>query len=605
MKESPGLDTLAHHALITVASLACAFMILPAPVNHATVAESMDASPSALASSPDGKTLFVACITSREIAVLGLDQNQTCSRIRLPDPPSGLAISRDGSRLFVTCVTSESRIYILDPHRGTILDSIPVGHTAMSPVLSPDETRLYVCNRFNDDIAVIDLPSGKVIKRIPVSREPVAAAITPDGRHLLVANHMHNAVTDGGGVAAVVSVIDTGSLEVCKKIQLARGSGLLRGIAISPDGKYAAVTHLLARYYFPTTEVDYGRINSNALSLLDLERMEYLRNVFLDQARRGAANPWAVGWTSDSSKIIVTLAGTHEVCLVDAPVRPQKPVTAGERIPVPGNGPRAMAIVNNSIYVANYFSDDLAVIDLTARFREADRIELGPGPAMSSVRRGEMLFNDATICHQEWQSCASCHDADARMDGLNWDLLNDGMGNPKNAKSLLWAHKTPPAMALGVRKSAEVAVRAGIRHILFTTQPEDVAVAIDDYLKSLKPNPSPFLVNGCLSEAACRGQQIFADPAVGCIDCHVPPLFTDLASVDIGTRGHYDRPEDPDPFDTPTLVELWRTAPYLHDGSAITLRDVLVRMNPHDRHGKTSHLTPRQLDDLEAYLLSL
>jgi cytochrome c peroxidase len=82
-------------------------------------------------------------------------------------------------------------------------------------------------------------------------------------------------------------------------------------------------------------------------------------------------------------------------------------------------------------------------------------------------------------------------------------------------------------------------------------------------------------------------------------------LFTDLASADVGTRGRYDRPEDPAPFDTPTLVELWRTAPYLHDGSAVTLRDLLVRLNPHDRHGTTSHLSNEQLDDLEAYLLSL
>ncbi|MBI4660815.1 MAG: hypothetical protein HY735_18420 [Verrucomicrobia bacterium] len=96
-----------------------------------------------------------------------------------------------------------------------------------------------------------------------------------------------------------------------------------------------------------------------------------------------------------------------------------------------------------------------------------------------------MFFNDAQLCAQRWQSCASCHDADGRMDALNWDLLNDGVGNPKNTKSLLWTHQTAPVMALGVRASAEVAVRAGIHHILFTQQPEDVPAAIDAYLKSL------------------------------------------------------------------------------------------------------------------------
>jgi cytochrome c peroxidase len=60
-----------------------------------------------------------------------------------------------------------------------------------------------------------------------------------------------------------------------------------------------------------------------------------------------------------------------------------------------------------------------------------------------------------------------------------------------------------------------------------------------------------------------------------------------------------------DTFDTPTLVELWRTAPYLHDGSATTMREVLTTRNPGDQHGKTSALSAQELDDLCAYLLSL
>ena len=93
------------------------------------------------------------------------------------------------------------------------------------------------------------------------------------------------------------------------------------------------------------------------------------------------------------------------------------------------------------------------------------------------------------------------------MDGFNWDLLNDGIGNPKNTKSLLLAYKTPPVMSLGVRTNAEAAVRAGLAHILFTQQPEEVPAAIYEYLKSLKPVPSPHLVHGKLSKAARRGQK--------------------------------------------------------------------------------------------------
>jgi cytochrome c peroxidase len=160
-------------------------------------------------------------------------------------------------------------------------------------------------------------------------------------------------------------------------------------------------------------------------------------------------------------------------------------------------------------------------------------------------------------------------------------------------------------MSMGVRETAEMAVRAGIEHILFTRQPEAVARAIDAYLKSLKPVPSPFLVydrsGGRLSGAALRGKNIFA--GAGCAACHPPGLFTDLHSYDVGTRGASDSPADL--FDTPTLIEVWRTAPYLHDGSAATLREVLTTHNPDDRHGKTSKLTRQEIDDLCAYVLSL
>jgi cytochrome c peroxidase len=223
-----------------------------------------------------------------------------------------------------------------------------------------------------------------------------------------------------------------------------------------------------------------------------------------------------------------------------------------------------------------------------------------------------MFFNDGRLCAHSWQSCASCHDVDARCDALNWDLLNDGVGNPKNTKSLLWANRTPPAMALGVRANAETAVRAGIHHILFTQPSEDVPAAIDAFLATLKPVPSPRLACGQFSAAARRGESLFMSARTGCAQCHPPPLFTDLERHDVGTSAVYatmwgDNSADrlAERFDTPALVELWRTAPYLHDGSAKTLRDVFTVFNADDRHGQTSHLSPAELDDLVEYLLSL
>jgi cytochrome c peroxidase len=276
---------------------------------------------------------------------------------------------------------------------------------------------------------------------------------------------------------------------------------------------------------------------------------------------------------------------------------------ARERVKLPeGNlGPRALTIIGRKVYVANYFSDTLNIIDLDAPQSRIESISLGPKREMDVVRKGEFYFHDATICFQGWQSCSSCHPGNARADGFDWDLLNDGFGNPKNTKSLLLAHKTPPVMSLGVRGTAETAVRAGIKFILFTNQPEGVPSAIDEYLKSLKPGTSPYLVHGKLSDAAKRGKKLFSQ--AGCADCHVPGLYTDLHPHDVGTRAAYDRPTDK--FYTPTLIEVWRTAPYLHTGSAATMRDVVTTCNPHDEHGETSKLSQQDIDDLCEYVLSL
>ena len=58
-------------------------------------------------------------------------------------------------------------------------------------------------------------------------------------------------------------------------------------------------------------------------------------------------------------------------------------------------------------------------------------------------------------------------------------------------------------------------------------------------------------------------------------------------------------------FDVPTLHEVWRTAPYLYDGRARNLREMLTTWNTEDYHGITSDLTEQELSDLEIYVLSL
>ena len=131
---------------------------------------------------------------------------------------------------------------------------------------------------------------------------------------------------------------------------------------------------------------------------------------------------------------------------------------------------------------------------------------------------------------------------------------------------------------------------------------------IDAYLKSLEPVPSPHLIDGKLSPAAERGKKLFFDEKVGCAKCHPAepeqePLYTDLLIRDVASRGEYDRRDE---FDTPTLIECWRTAPYMHDGHYTTMKELLQK----GQHGKkgggdVDKLTEQQIDDLAEFVLSL
>ena len=75
-----------------------------------------------------------------------------------------------------------------------------------------------------------------------------------------------------------------------------------------------------------------------------------------------------------------------------------------------------------------------------------------------------------------------------------------------------------------------------------------------------------------LNAAQLRGLRLFQD--AGCIQCHGGPMFTDFKLHFIGVSDN--TPGGQREFRTPTLRNLRHTAPFMHDGSRRTLRDVLV-----------------------------
>ena len=580
---------------------------------------------------------FILCPGQNVIQIL--DDTQLKGSWSIPPNATGFVLTpgpKDPklTTLFITCSDNETgkgRVYAFSGFGPNLKPDNPetweAGFGVRSPVLSPDGKRLYVCGHFEDTVTAYDTENGKKIYRVKTSRTPFSLDVTPDGKQLVVSHSLPRMAATAEVVACGISLLDAANGELIKEFLLPNGSIGVRDIRVSPDGHYAAVTHLLGRFTLPTTQVDHGWMNSNALTLIDIQKQERFCTLLLDNVDSGAANPWAVQWSYDGTRLIVSHAGTHELSVIAFQKLLEKIQKLSsdqienlpndlsfltglrKRVKLTGNGPRSLTVTEQAVYVAHYFSDSADKIELNGAKLKAKNIPLTKGDTTAAniqdpVHWGKQLFNDASICFQGWQSCASCHSSDARVDGLNWDLLNDGIGNPKNTKSLLLSHRTPPCMSTGIRADAETAVRSGIRYILFTIRPEAEAQAMDAYLKSLKPLPSPLLdPQGELTPLAQEGKALFGSARTGCSNCHHGEYFTDMNLYDVGTAGEYDKPNQA--FDTPSLREIWRTAPYLHDGSAATIRELLTTHNPRDLHGHTQELDEHELQALETYLLSL
>lgn len=564
----------------------------------------------------DKEELLVANRNGNELCLIGSGLKKTGVKAVFSSPVNGLAETRDG-RIWVVCDGPDGSLYELNGNDLSVVSRTKLGHTPSAVLFNKQTGSLWTTQRYNNELWEIAPDTKEILKRIPVGREPVGMVSFARDSFLLVANNLPEMSSLSYPVACQLDIVDVNGKKVVKRLLLPNGATDVKSVATDNEGDYAYVVHLLARYQLPTNQVDRGWMSTNALSVINLKTQEVENTVLLDTPQKGAANPWTVVVSPDDSKIWVSVAGTHELACIDRArlhkrlegvkngekVTPSTkgigyvPDDAGflsgirEFYPTNGKGPRALCMTGKNVYTANYYTGELVSFD--AEGKEMSALSLGTPLVSIEKGMGDMYFHDASIGFQGWQSCASCHPNDARVDGLNWDLLNDGMGNPKNTKTLLLSHQTPPCMISGIRKDAETAVRSGIKYILFASSVEEIAPAIDTYLKSLKPVQSPYRVNGGLSEAAKRGKEHFDRD---CASCHSGRYYTDLKQYGVSwTEG----PDKHLKMDVPALNEIWRTAPYLYDGRSYTMRDML------EVHGPSGNLSDSELNDLAEYVLSL
>lgn len=615
-------------------------------------------SPIAVAWAADGQAVY-ACDATAD-CVVRLDPVRKPAVVARGPEPSDLAAARDGSRLYVAFAGGD-RVEAIDLNAGRVVARVRVGCCPRAVVLAEKSSRVYVCNQGSGDISVLKADDLSEIALVEVVREPCFAALSPDESKLVVGNALPVGSPTQAFLAAAVSVVDTKTLEVAANVPLSNGATNVRGVVVDPSGRWAWCVHTVSRFHLPTTQLERGWMNTAGLSLIDLKNRQREATVLLDSLDQGAADPWGLAIAPDGQMLYISLSGRHELMRVDVgrlvrllsgDIPPEVARDPGQantnvwarvaespeakaelvndlmamdyagllrRVSCGGRGPRGVALSSEgtTLAVANYFSGDVARLSVAALEVPApadidptekliavpcETMSLGSQPPADAIRRGEAIFHDAEMAFQYWQSCATCH-PEGRSDGLRWDLLNDGIGNPKKTRSLVGSFGIRPVMSLGVRENAQAGVRAGFQHILFTRAPEESYHAVDAYLESLRGRPGPGAKSdGSLRELAQRGREIFHGKAQ-CASCHHGPLWTDMRRHKVVPPAAYDRSDEG--FLTPRLIELYRTAPYLHDGRAATLHELLVEFNPDDRHGKTGGLSDDELDALVAFLQTL
>ena len=593
-------------------------------------------SPSAFAVSPDSNYLYVAEQTAKKVSRIDLKTQKLDKTVLVPNEPTGIVVSPTTGKLYVTCASDwwpDGMVCEIDmKNESKVSRRLPGGHGARSPAISHDGKTLYICNQHGDDIYIVDVASGICTDKMGAMREPYSSALTPDDAVLVVANALPvQKSTDTLKIACKVLLFDTKAKKLRDTIPMPTGSHSVYGMTMAPDGKYAYITHLIAMFAIPATRVDNGWIHTNNLAIVDIANRKILNDVSLDDPFQGAGNPWGISSTPDGKILAIAHSGSNEMSVLNVPKLIHLADSADysqdaisvealsvtlshdlaalikqdiiSKIIIKGKAPRAMMVVGNKAYTAGYFDNFIEIFDLQmpggdTKTKAAGTIELGPKVPETSDRKGECAYFDASLCFQKWQSCHSCH-PHTRTDGLNWTLRGDLVA-PKNAKSMLLSWWTPPTAWSGGRADARESIRAGMINELFLQPDEAVATCIDTFFMKLKPVPSPYLVKGKLSEAAKRGREIFLHhPTLDCKTCHIPPLYYDPNKF---RNGGIQDPYDANTmWDTPTIIESWRSAPFNHLGSMDQMEDLLKWKG----HSNAGELPKKDFDDMMEYILSL
>ncbi len=594
--------------LLILAALAASIVGFSSPVHAQTRSAGL------MNFSSDGQSVACSNRDSGTVTILSWPELKIQHEIPVGSHPEGVAWIGTSHKL-ACCIYGDDTIAILDAESGKIDRRIDVFDEPYGVVSSQDGSNLYVTLEFPGQVIQLDPASGIVTATWQVGQMPRGIAISRDGSFLLVTEYLTSKVIR----------ISTADGTVQQTWDGASTDNLARQVVLSPDDQKAYFTHIRSRV---TASHGNGSIFPYvSVARLTGEKAGTRMRVPMDSllGARVTANPWDCDVSADGKRLGVVFAGTNDMylCRILPDDYVELEYEKGMRL---GNNPRAVRFSPDGKALVIYNALDFEIMVLQVPDgAEIARVAVTKNPLSEELLLGKKLFYTALqpMSSRSWISCASCH-PDGDADGRTWQQP-EGLRNTQPLAGLSWTHPVHWSADRDEVQDFEHTIQGLLMQgqgLMKRPLPDALGEpfsgkskaldALAAYTNSHQYALSPFVKNG-LSESAQRGQQLFFSAETKCATCHSGPMLTDsqplavadIVRHDVGT-GKHDPSELMEPkYDTPTLLGLYRSAPYLHHGKAATLKGVLTTSNPRDEHGVTSHLTASQIEDMVEFLLAL
>ena len=543
----------------------------------------------------DDSTIVVANSHSHTISFVDLnDQANGTIEIGVGKSPQTLAYDSALDRLWVTN-QAENTLTIISVPDKSVEGQIETAQSPFGVVF--DDSVAYITNQKSNLIQVFDLNNFTLIASIPVNNSPRGMSLSKNKNTLFVTHFS----------SGEISVIDTTDLSVIKTISLGSRAGLTQAFVIDEVEAVAYVPNTMRNS--DNQNLVFDNTVFPFVSIIDLNELIHLRGdrIALDIIDKPVGMPLEAAL--QNSILYVANAASNDLTIIDL-----KSKKALAHVEV-GSFPTGIDISESGgeIYIHNSLDGTISVMD-TDSFIVGSVIESTVIPVSSAVLNGQKLFHssdDTRMSKDQWIACATCHFG-GEADNVNW-FFPDGL---RNTPSLLGVTDTGPfhwSGNLDEIQDVEDTIRKlqGGTGLVFGSSnclPSCDTVEknagrssdLDDitaYLGSLKFSTAYQKSNNTNEvDSISRGRELFFDKNVGCSDCHKPPFYMDnknhmMPQVNSTSKS----------LNTPSLMRLSISSPYLHDGSARTLPEVLTAAPLNSVHGVQESLTSQQLTDLIAF----